>query len=60
MSPAIIYWDVQMQRGKKMDDRCYECKGYGDDYIINDEGELECWCTQCPFFEEEGEQDATD
>ena len=23
---------------------CYECGGYGDDYFINDEGELECRC----------------
>ena len=28
-------------------DRCYECKGYGDDYFINDDGELECFCYQC-------------
>lgn len=31
-----------------MDD-CYECTGYGDDYFVNDEGELECYCSQCPF-----------
>ena len=29
------------------DDVCYECEGYGDDYFINDEGELECYCPQC-------------
>ena len=28
-------------------DRCYECRGYGDDYIINDDGELESWCDKC-------------
>ena len=28
-------------------DVCYECKGYGDDYFINDDGELECYCSQC-------------
>ena len=28
-------------------DRCYECRGYGDDYIINDDGELESWCDHC-------------
>ena len=32
------------------DDYCYECTSYGDDYFINDEGELECRCFQCPFF----------
>lgn len=30
-------------------DPCYECGGYGDDYYINDEGELECRCPECPF-----------
>ena len=28
-------------------DVCYECSGLGDDYIINDDGELECWCDRC-------------
>lgn len=30
-------------------DYCYECGGYGDDYYINDDGELECRCFDCPF-----------
>lgn len=30
-------------------DVCYECGAYGDDYFINDDGELECYCSQCPF-----------
>lgn len=30
-------------------DTCYECSGYGDDYFINDDGELECYCPYCPF-----------
>jgi hypothetical protein len=29
-------------------DWCYECTGYGDDYFINDEGELESACPTCP------------
>lgn len=29
-------------------DICYECSGYGDDYFINDDGELECRCPTCP------------
>lgn len=28
-------------------DYCYECSGYGDDYFINEHGELECYCSQC-------------
>lgn len=28
-------------------DVCFECSGYGDDYFINDEGELECACNTC-------------
>lgn len=31
------------------DDYCYECGAYGDDYFINDEGDLECYCMRCPF-----------
>lgn len=30
-------------------DICYECGAYGDDYFINDDGELECYCSQCSF-----------
>jgi hypothetical protein len=30
-------------------DHCYECGGYGDDYFINDEGELESACPTCLF-----------
>lgn len=29
------------------DDYCYECGGYGDDYFVNDRGELECYCPYC-------------
>lgn len=29
------------------DDYCWECQGYGDDYFINDDGELECACSTC-------------
>ena len=41
------------QRGEAMrppyDDYCYECCGYGDDYYIDDDGELKCRCPECPF-----------
>ena len=30
-------------------DRCYKCTAYGDDYFVNDEEELECACTTCPY-----------
>lgn len=30
-------------------DYCYECSGYGDDYYIDDDGELQCRCETCPF-----------
>lgn len=29
------------------DEICYECTGLGDDYFINDKGELECACDDC-------------
>ena len=35
--------------GWSYDSMCYECSGYGDDYFINEDGELECACASCPF-----------
>lgn len=29
-------------------DYCYECGGYGDDYFVNEDGELESACPTCP------------
>ncbi len=34
---------------EEYDDYCYECSGYGDNYYINDDGELECYCFECPM-----------
>lgn len=31
------------------DDYCYECSGYGDDYYEDENGELTCRCSECPF-----------
>jgi hypothetical protein len=31
------------------DAHCYECSGYGDDYSINDAGEMVWNCPKCPF-----------
>ena len=31
------------------DDVCYECTGYGDDYHLNENGELVSSCIDCPF-----------
>lgn len=28
-------------------DPCYECSGLGDDYYIDENGELQCYCDQC-------------
>lgn len=30
-------------------DPCYECQAYGDDYYVDDDGELVCACDGCPF-----------
>lgn len=30
-------------------DPCYECGGYGDDYSIDDNGDLVLNCNTCPF-----------
>ena len=29
------------------DDICYECRGYGDDYYLDDDGELVSACSKC-------------
>lgn len=29
-------------------DVCYECSGYGDDYYVDDDGNLVSNCTNCP------------
>ena len=42
-------------------DYCYECGGYGDDYYINDDGELVSACDDCPYNSansEKGENNA--
>lgn len=41
-------------------DYCYECSGYGDDYFINDEGELECACPTCPHSRDWWDDDEWD
>ena len=44
----------------KMDyaDKCYECTGYGDDYYVNEDGELVSNCGNCLYnkAESEGEE----
>jgi len=30
-------------------DYCYECTAYGDDYYIDEHGDLICCCDECPF-----------
>ena len=37
------YFEADYER-----DYCYECGGYGDDYYINDDGELVSACDDCP------------
>ena len=37
------------------DDRCYECKGYGDDYHTDDDGNLISNCIDCPYSDYEWE-----
>lgn len=32
-------------------DWCYECGGYGDDYSIDDDGNLVCNCDNCIYNE---------
>ena len=30
-------------------DYCYECQAYGDDYLLNENGEWEDACSRCPM-----------
>lgn len=35
------------------DDVCYECTGYGDDYYVDENGELVCACDTCWVMQRE-------
>lgn len=37
-------------------DVCDECRGYGDDYYFDDDGDLVIYCSECPFYDR-GEDD---
>ena len=44
----IVKWLNQEEHSEWDDyDHCYECRGLGDDYIINDDGGLESYCDKC-------------
>lgn len=36
-------------------DYCYECGGYGDDYHLDENGELVSSCPGCPYNTMEGD-----
>ena len=38
-----------MSEYEEYDDYCYECTGYGDDYYEDEDGNLVCYCPDCPF-----------
>ena len=42
-------WDYDDDWDDYLRDRCYECQGYGDDYYIDEDGELVCACDDCSF-----------
>ena len=37
--------------GDAYEGHCYECKGNGDDWIMDENGEWVCLCDKCPFNE---------
>ena len=41
-------WRKSMSNTLDDYDYCYECGGYGDDYYINNDGELVSACDDCP------------
>lgn len=40
-------------------DRCYECTALGDDYYIDENGDLVCACDDCPDYHRYDEDDAS-
>lgn len=38
-------------------ERCYECTGYGDDYYLDENGEMVSACFDCPFYEKDEEDE---
>jgi hypothetical protein len=44
-------YDEFEKENNSYDDICYECKGCGDDYYVDESGDLICYCIECPFFE---------
>lgn len=41
-------------------DDCYECAAYGDDYFINEDGEMECYCSRCQANRSDDDDDEWD
>lgn len=35
---------------------CNECKGYGDDYYFDEDGELVSACETCPIWKKDDEE----
>ena len=42
-----LRWTEVRKMADDRDDYCWECSANGDDYFVNDEGELECYCPYC-------------
>ena len=49
--------ELQQRQAIMSQERCYECRGYGDDYYLDENGDLVNACAECPFNGEEGEDD---
>ena len=43
------YEDLDTDDDWDYSDICYECTGYGDDYSLDEDGELVSDCPTCPF-----------
>lgn len=42
------------------DEKCYECKCYGDDYYFDDNGDLVSACSECPIWRRRNEKKQVD
>lgn len=49
---------IERRNDMTNDDYCYECTGYGDDYYIDDDGEMVRSCDTCPHNHRNWEDEA--
>lgn len=57
MRNGIIYKSDGDKLDSVYDDYCYECRAYGYDYRVDENGNLVSNCADCPFNEDRSEDE---